>query len=292
MRQPTPSGRFLLCALLVALACGTRAKPTATSTFAALGGDAAHVGDTVIPASLVADVARARGVDWSRALEELVQDALLATEARARGLDRDGSVRWASTATLARIVSERLSDAARQRGAPSDDELATVQVIHAVVLKSPTLSPSRAKDIAFEILQAVAHAQSDAKFEARAKQVPHPAAHVSVERLHEFDASGRSAEGDVYDASFVAGAFELHAPGETSGIVTSAFGWHIIRLIRRVAPDDPAVLERRREDLATDVFQLRVRSLLRDLLEARRQRAPPNISAAADDLMAKAAYAQ
>jgi hypothetical protein len=271
---------------LAALGCGPHPAPAPAPV--PLGGDVAHVGDVDIPASLVADVARSRGVESSRALEGLVQDALLAQEARANGLDRDESAHWATTAVLARIVAGRLLADARRQGAPVEDELATVRVIHAVVLKSPALSPSRAREIASAILQAVVNAKNDYEFESRARGVPHVDARVRIERLPAFDASGRSGDGDVFDADFVGAAFDLHEQGQTGGVVRTPFGWHVIRLMERAVPD-AATIEGRRRELAAEVLEMRARTRLRSLLESRRRRTTIEVSAAAEDLMARVA---
>jgi hypothetical protein len=285
MMQPASAGGLMPGLLLAALGCGPNAAPA--SSFMPLGGDAARVADSAIPASLVAAIARSRGVEPSRALDGLVEDALLAKEATVRGLDQQGSVQWFCTAALARILSERLLQEARRRGLPADDELETIRVIHAVVLRSSALSPSRAREIAVSIQRAVATAKSEDEFDSRARQVPHPDAQVSVERLNGFDASGRSAEGDAYDATFVAAAFGLRARGETGGVVATPFGWHVIRLMERTRPD-ATDLERRRQELAPAVVEMRVREQLRGLLDGRRIHSVLNVYGGADDLMAKA----
>jgi hypothetical protein len=279
---------FWCTLLLAAPACATRASPS--SNFVRLGGDVAHVADAVIPATLVDRSARSRMSTTSRALDGLVEDALLAQEAATRGLDHDRSVLWMCTTALARVVGERLLDEARLRGSPSDDELATIRVMHAVVRRSPSLSPSRAVEVTSTLRQAVENAKSDDDFETRAKQVPHPGAQVTVERLDAIDASGRSARGDEYDPSFVAAAFGLHVRGETTDIVETPFGWHVIRLMDRAPPEFPA-LEQRRQELATDVVEMRVRAQLHRLLEERRKRTTVEVRPNADDLMANAATA-
>jgi hypothetical protein len=282
------SPNALRSGLVLCLACGQRPAPV--PAFASLGGDAARVGESAVSASLVMEVARARGVPPREALEGLVEDALLAQGARSGKLDGEGFVRQATAATAARLVSARLYEDARARGAPIDDELATLRVVHALVLRSPTLAHSRALAIARAILQAVSDARNDADFEMRVKQVPHVGAQVIVERLGEFDASGHMAEGGDLDADFTSAAFRLRARGETSGIVKTPFGWHVIRLIERISPD-AASLEGLRQDLAGAVLEMRVRSQLSVLLDAQRQRVPVQVAADADALMAQAVTA-
>ncbi len=275
-----------IVALPAGLACGPGAAPRTTT--AALHGDAARVGEVAIATSLVAEVARARRQGLRRALDDLIEDALLASQASVRGLDRDPAVQWACTAAVARFVPERLSDAARSGGAPSDDELASVRVTHAVVRRSPPARPARAFATAEAIRSAVATAHDDDAFERLAKQVPHPGLDVIVERLPEFDATGRIPSGELVDAAFVAAALELRSRGQVSEVVETPFGWHVIRLTERVAPKQDSV-ERLRNDLAGAVRDVRVRSQANAALREARRRVPVEISEAAGALMAEAA---
>jgi hypothetical protein len=262
-------------ALLTWLACEPRRAPPALGP---LGGDAARVGDVAIPVSLVVQVARSRRALPRRALDALVEDALLAQAARAGGLEREPDVGWASTRTMARMVPERLVDEARARGAPTDDEIAAVHVVHAVVGRSPSVSQARAWAVADAISQAISGARDDEDFETRARQVPHLGVQVTVERLPAFDLTGRAADGSELDAGFVAAAFSLLKRGETSEVVETPFGLHVIRLMDRVAPDSGSI-DRRRGELAGDVVGLRVRARVDAIV----------ISAAADALMTEAA---
>jgi hypothetical protein len=238
--------------------------------------------------SLVAEVVRARGVAPRDALDGIVDDALLAQAAKTANLQGETSVAWASTAMMARLVPEHLYIEALARGAPVTDELAAVQVIHAVVLRSPTLSHTRALSLATAIWNAVSTARSDSEFEDLAKKVPHPGAQVNVERLPKFDASGLTEGGQEFDATFVAAAMRLRTRGETSVIVETPFGWHIIRLMDRLAPD-PATLEARRRDLVDAVLWTRVRTQLNVLLYGEERRMRVEVSSAADELIANVA---
>jgi hypothetical protein len=290
MKRLLGAGRSLVVLsavpMLAGYACGRRSAPP--PAFTTLGDDAARVGTATIPASLVLQVARARDRSPSEAIDGLVQDALLSQAALGEGVADRRSVQWMSVVALARVVPERLYDESRGRGLPTDEELATVRVVHAVVLRAPTLSRSRAAALAGVIWDAVAGARSDGDFEERASRLPHPGMHVTVERLPAFDASGHAAEGQEFDATFVAAAFALHGRGETSHVVETPFGWHIIRLIERVPPDATA-LEQRRKDLASAILEMRVRADLTNLLRVRRGRTPIEVAADADVLMTPAA---
>jgi hypothetical protein len=176
-------------------------------------------------------------------------------------------------------------DDARALGPPSEDELSNRRVVHAIVVRSPSVAPEDARSLAAAIERAVVRAPSPEEFERRASRVPHEFARVVVERIGPFGPDGRTATGEGLDATFVTAAFSLHTPGETSPIVETRFGWHVIRLVDRLPVDPSAVADRRRE-LETAVFEMRARSALAALLRARRERTSVRIEGAADALMA------
>jgi hypothetical protein len=250
----------------------------------------ARVGNVALPPSLVADVARAKGSPATVALEELLRDALAAQGGVARGLDRDPTVSWQSTSALARRVPVQLLDVASAQGPPSDDELALVSVEHAVVLRSPNLREQDALEVAAAIRNAVLGARSAEEFQGRANAVAHPHAQVIVQGVGPFGADGIDSSGGSLDAGFVAAAFALRAPLETSPVVASPFGWHVIQLVERTAANG-SLADRARE-LGPAVVRMRARMRLDALLRARTERAKIEISPAADALMAKATPAQ
>ena len=285
----TRARRGVLLSGVVALAlaaCGPAPGPPPTA-FSSLKGAVARAAGVAIPSSLVTDVAQAKGVSAREAVDDLLADALAAQGALALGFDRDPGVSWPRTVAVARRTPTRLFEDARALGPPTDDELARVSVVHAVVLRSPSLREEDALAIAAAIRRAVVGSRGADDFEARAKAVSRPHAQVTVERVGPFGADGRDAEGTEFEAGFVAAAFTLHAPLETSPIVATPFGWHVLQLVERAAPEGP--LADLRRDLAEAVVEMRARIRLENILTARRQSAPVEISVAADDLMSVAA---
>jgi hypothetical protein len=287
LRSEDVTRRMATLAAAAVVACGHTPSPTTRS----LGlGEVANVGTLPISASLVADVARASRVSARVAVDRLIDDALAAQGARARGMDRADSIAWPIAATIARRVPARLTEQAESAGPPTDDELATLTVAHALVMRTPGVPEERAREVADAIRQAVSSARTADEFEAIANAVPHTGTQLVVERLRGIGAEGRATNGAEYDPTFVAAAFALRQPGQMSWVVQTAFGWHTLYLVERT-PADHESIEERRLNLAPAVVQMRVRMHTGAILHARREGSSIDVSEAADALMAGATNA-
>ena len=245
----------------------------------------ARVGDVTIPASLVGAVAGAQHTDTRAALDRVIDDALAAQGARATGADRAPAVAWMIESILARASVDRIGHDALAAGPPTDEELAQVtrihwldvdlpeqaRVIHAVVRTPKDHDQfAAARVLAAQIAAAVAGAKDKEDFKARAAAVPHGAFDVVIEELPPFVADGRFADPrpSIIDPRFAKGAFALKSAGETSGVVESSFGWHVIRLIERV-PGKTLPAEDRRARFTDEVVTHRGRVALDAVLASR-----------------------
>jgi peptidyl-prolyl cis-trans isomerase C len=296
-------GRALvILASVLGLSCGHGERTARTEDQnAALGGDmAARVGGQVIPVSLVASVANAQNITAREAVRKLVDDEIAASAARTRGLDQKLPVSWKLVAARARIVSERIHDDAKQRGLPTDEEVKilsekhwvdvdrppSIHVIHAIVMrpKDPSLLAS-ARSLAAELHKAVVSASSE-DFEEAAKAVTHdPKLDVRVEKLPAFVDDGWVTEGSGrMDEAFTKAAFTLQSPGDTTAIVESSFGFHVIRLLERI-PEKRMPFETRRLAFAEEVKTMRAYEAVSARLKALRDTIPVSVSPAAEQQM-------
>jgi len=284
-----PALRRLVAFLVIGVACSRRSS--APSVQAVAAGEVARVGGVGVPASLVAEVARAQGVTARSALGELIEDALTSEAARALSLADDPKVRFACVAARARTVPLRVAVAAREAGRPRDEEVATLTVVHALVRRTRGISARAGLALANLIHQSVEGSSSPEEFETRASAVPHAGAQVRIERVLGFAADGKLDNGGVIDPSFVAAAFALASTATTSPVVETPFGWHVLRLVDRVVPAADTIEQRRRE-LNEAVVSMRARLALDTILRERRQRTDVSIAAEADALTLRVTSSQ
>ncbi|AKU97185.1 Peptidyl-prolyl cis-trans isomerase PpiD [Labilithrix luteola] len=291
-----------LLAAFSVMSCGQKATTT-KNELASLGGDvAARVGAETIPVSLVAKVAAEQRVTPREALHRLLDDAIAANAARERGLDRSTPPSWRLTASRARLTADKLLAEAKLAGPPTDEEVAAlsldywrevdrpvaVRTIHVLVKRPKELTPAlEAQDRAFaETLRAeVLTATDEAEFKAKAEAAPHPpGVEIVVERLPPFTATGAVTEGPGQMVlPFAQGAHAIANPGETSGIVETTFGWHIIRLIERL-PEERMPMESRRVAFTDAAYARRAKRALDERLAALKKANSSHILPTAEQL--------
>jgi hypothetical protein len=268
-----------------AMACSSGHPPPAAR--ATLGGEIARVGDLSIGGAMVAAVASERAVPPASALAGLVEDALLAQGARGRRLDEQPETRRSLQASLAARVVKALEAKARSRGPATEVERSSLEVVHAVVLRASGQRWDDAIPLANAIAKAVNGAATAEAFEERARHVPHPGVRVAVEHLPPFGADGRIAADVTVDPAFVAAAFALEKPGDQSPLVLTRFGWHVIRLVSRIAPRDRDAAPPG-EEPPPAVLELRVREATQSILRAARARSRVELESAVEERLAAA----
>ncbi len=295
---------LLVVAAVAVAACGPERKASEKSEQAALGGEiVARVGSETIPKSLVAEVARTQQVTPAEAARRLIDDAVAAVSAKERGLDAAPSGRWRLTAARARLTSQRLLQNARAAGPPTDREIAelseihwvqvdrppTVRVIHALV-KRPSRKEAEgdARAFAAALRTKLATTTSEDDFKAQAteegKAAKGQGLEVVVESLAPFEAGGKMVEGGTLVEPFAKAAHALATAGDTSGIVETEFGFHVIRLLERL-PEQRMPMENRRVAFADEVVTRRARSAYETLIASLRAQTPVEVLPSAETSM-------
>lgn len=259
-------------------------------------GIVARVGGQEVPAELVVSVALRHGLSVARSSERLVAEALLAQAAEGR-FAGTGLIAVSRRSAHARALLDELKAAARRLGPPTDDELrrlrderwmdfdrpVCVRVAHAVVMVKTDIDDSEAKAAAERIAEAVRGVSDPQKFGELANAVAIGSLEKRIEALPLMTADGRGVFLDPadprrqrpsrFDPSFAQAAHAIEVVGGQSPVVKSPFGYHVILLLERVAPQRHE-LSRLRGTLAPDIYDRRSGKLLTELL-ARLERETP-----------------
>lgn len=302
-----------LCLAALAGSCSEdESKPRTGATppdeHAALGGDvAARISagavSEVVPLSLVSAVAAEQRISPTEAAHRLVDDAVAAVAARERGLDRRAPASWLLVAARSRFAADRVRAEAKAGGLPTDEEVkelslrhwrevdrpVSARVVHFVVKRpvKPDLAlVEQARHVAEELRAATLDAKTPEEFLAKAKSLPHPKEiDVHAESLPPFTDDGYSIEGpDMFDEVFVKAAHRIEKAGETSPVVETKFGWHVIRLVERV-PEQRMPFESRRIAFAEEAYVMRARRALDARLQPLRAANEVTIAPSAEQLM-------
>ena len=185
----------------------------------------------------------------------------------------------------------------RRRGISSIlDRPEAFRVIHAVV-KVPSsagdVQRSRAKALAERIAVRVESATDEAAFRERAESTPDCGdLELLVESLSPVASDGRvidvahpSAEVETYVPEFARGAARLRETGQKSGVVETAYGFHVMMLLERLPPHVVSLDERRRI-LRDEIVNERAKEQKKTLVEELRRASAIAIPRSVEALLA------
>jgi hypothetical protein len=179
---------------------------------------------------------------------------------------------------------------------PELDRPPSVRTTHAVVLLNNPAEDGPARALAATLAAALRGATDSADFVARAQKVKDPkgALEIRAEELPPVTPDGRmwdpserppKALAGSLNRDFARAAHALQKPGDQTGVVKSAFGYHLILLDERYpAVDLP--LEERRSELARDVVARRAKRELDALMTRLRTQTPVTMERSAEALTA------
>jgi peptidyl-prolyl cis-trans isomerase C len=250
-------GRCLVLAALAVAACHRSApadeaaghKVALIASAAPEDAVVATVDERPIRASEIAVAAKASGKTAKEALDDLVSAEALVSEASRRGLDASAVVQGAETAeAVRRFLELEFEPSVRAEDVPLRaikraweknkwllDHSEYVDVWHILVPSKDTDPPEaqrRAEALAREIQSRAKKVTSVQDFQAIASDTKLP---ETIPRLVSEELMTARDGWTVKEFSYPAHD-QLKVPGDVSEVVKTAFGFHVIYLIRRIPP--------------------------------------------------------
>ena len=298
------------CAIALVLACNSRESESRAASRRHLEIDAiAAVGDRVLTRHQLETSAIGKCTGPAQFVNGWVKDALLAEAAR-NGLLDPAHVRQIERSVLARAQLEWTYNRSIDSGIPTDAEVAKItaerwfevdrpaaaKTTHFVVRVPAGHTPIAAQKLARKIAGAVRGLVTPEAFLAAARAVPSDGLEVVAESLPPVTSDGRSlqldkagnpvGEGPHFDESFARAANSVESEGGQSGLVQSAFGYHVILLERKIAPHH-VPMEDRRRSFAAEVYARRARALADGIVDAGKKRRSVQIETSFQETVTK-----
>jgi peptidyl-prolyl cis-trans isomerase C len=218
-----------------------------------------------IRAGEIATQARAAGTSAKQALEDLVRAEVLVGEAAKKHLERDPEVQLAVRQTATRrlldttfekeVTPAQLPERAFRRGYNSErnmfDHSEYVDTWHILVPaadKAPAAEKEAARAVAEQIAKKAHGIASADAFQALANEVKPPEGKtLKVERII------TARDGWVLTSYSYPAFDQLKKPGDTSNVIETSYGYHVIYLNRRIPPRH-ATLEEAKPELTQRLF--------------------------------------
>lgn len=204
----------------------------------------ALVDGEAITAEEVAAQAAAAHSDARAALEALVDARVLAREAERRGLDRDPSVREAAEREMVRrflslgfereVTPRAVTEADIQRAYEKNSnqfDHPEIQVVLHILAPASASDPQEKREAALRRAQQVAERARTIRDEAAFRALVPALSDDKVTLKGEEVATGRVG---WTVKPFADAAFALAQPGDTSGVVETRFGYHVLFLKRKI----------------------------------------------------------
>ncbi len=269
---------FPLTLAMTTASCGP--APNAPATASVPVNAVAAMGDVAIDAATVAYIAGREHVTAEAALGRAIDDSLAAAEQKRRC--GSSCVRQARRGALARTMLEGFLAEAREKGAPTDDEVARatqkrwweldrpklVRTTHVAVLVKKPEDDARARAVIARIADRVAGISDPAKFKAAASAVPSDGLEVRAE-----DAPPITSDGTIVEltpeprppdhallADYAKAAFAIPAVGAASPVVHTDYGYHVILAVEFI-PEHRVPLSERRALLTDEIVNGRASAL-------------------------------
>ncbi len=236
-------------------------------------------------------------------------DVAFAEAARAGALD-SGRVRQVERSGLARSMLELLYKQALNQGSATPKELADMtaehwfevdrpaaaQTTHFVVRTKDGRPTASAESLAHRIADNVRNVMNAEEFKAAVNVFPRQEQEVIVESLPPVTSDGRSlrldangkpvGSGPTFDPAFAQAANAIEREGGQSGIVRTQFGFHVILLERKYAPEQSSI-QFRRERFASDIILRRARQAVERQIQDSRQYYPVQIESSFQEVIAQ-----